>query len=295
MNLNKEHIKKPYVQKTATLTKRNINQFIRPEWHREFRTQHMNTIKNAMKRGEHPSENITVNQITGLRTHNRILNGNHRIEAIKQIFQDHPNFSIEITLTIYTNLTKEEEILVYEKINNTRRETGLDKIKANLIGAEIYEYIEKRFPCRVLFRNMSQSDRNSISAGTLLSSYINRNTKRVGGGALTMLKLIQTLKKQDYERMFNFVTFFKRVCGEPSKQNLYSSYNVFSVLAKIYYTLVGVDITEKEYELKLKNIIMRYTSQIAIYNKGIHQQKELYLFILGKLGKKKLFNVFKEE
>ena len=297
VDLKKTKLIKPYIQKTVTLTRRNIRQYTRPEWHREFRERHITAIMNGIMRGDHPSENLTINQLTSRvrSTQNRILNGNHRTEAIRRIIKEHPTFSIEVTLTIYTNLTKEEEITIYEKINNTKRETGLDKLKAHLTGTVVMELINKKFPFRVLFRSLGRNDRNAITAGSVFGGYVYRNDQTISGGANGLLKRMDSLNKQDYDRLFKFATFFKRVCGEPSRDNLYSSYNVFSVLGKLYYTLVGTELTEAQYETKLRKIIARHTTQIALFNKGVHFQKDLYLFIINKLGSKKLFNVFNKK
>ena len=299
VELKKLSIRKPYIQKVVTLNRRTIKQYIRPEWHREFRNNHISTIRNAMLKGEHPSESITINEVfTSRITHasqKRILNGNHRIQAVREIIKEHPDFSIELTVSIYYNLTKEEEIKVYEKVNNTRKESMLDKLKAHLVGTDVLKMVEQKFPFRVLFRSLGRSDRNAITATTLFSAYIYRNEAKVAGGIKTILPAISTLGKDDYNRIFKFATFFKKVCGEPSKQNLYSSYNVYSVLGKIYYTLAGTEITEAEYETKLRKIIVRNTTDIAMLNNGVHLQKQLYLFMLDKLkGRKKLFNAYEK-
>ncbi len=287
--LNKEKINRPYVQRNILITKGNIKNYVRPEWHREFRERHIRIIEKALIRGEHPSENITVNNLNGK---NRIINGNHRIQAIKNVIAEYPKFRIELTFTIYSRLSREEEIVIYEKVNNTKKESGLDKLKAHLVGTEIYKLMMERFPFKPLFRNQSGSDRNSLSTGTILASYVVRNEKCIAAGNVQILKKAVQLDENDYNNIAKFCRFFKRVCGEPSRDNLYSSYNIFSVIAKIYYTTVRIEMTEDEYEKKLKKVLQRNTSDLMLLNRGVHNQKQLYEFILSKLGGKKLFNVY---
>ncbi len=290
VKLNREKINKPYVQRNILITKGNIKNYIRPEWHREFRLQHINKIKTALIRGEHPSENITVNNIN---SKNRIINGNHRMQAIRDVISEFPKFRIELTFTIYNRLKREEEIVIYEKVNNTKKESGIDKLKAHLVGTEIYKLMMERFPFKPLFRNQSRSDRNSLSAGTILASYISKDDKAIASGNVQIIKKAIQLDEDDFDRIAKFCRFFKRVCGEPSKDNLYSSYNIFGVIAKIYYTTVGIDMTEDEYEVRLKRLMQRNTSDLMLYNRGVHRQKELYMFMLDKLKRRKeLFNVY---
>lgn len=288
-HLTKEKINKPYVQKTWLACKLNIKNFVRPEWHRDFRESHISTIMNAMARGEHPSENITINSIGKM---HRIINGNHRMEAIRRIIALHPEFCIEMTFTVYYDLTKDEEIAIYEKVNNTKTENGLDKLKAQMIGTDIMELINDRFPFRISFRSLKREERNVITAGTLLSSYMMRNDSTITKGNKFWMHNVKDLSEKDYNRMVRFCQLFKRVCGEPSRSNPYSSYNCFSVFAKLYYTTVGVDITEDEYEKKLRDVIVRHTPDLIMMNRGVHQQDALYNFVFDKFGKrKKLTNI----
>ena len=290
VKLNREKINKPYVQRNILITKGNIKNYVRPEWHREFRMQHINKIRIALIKGEHPSENITVNAIN---SKNRIINGNHRMQAIRDVISEFPKFRIELTFTIYNKLKREDEIIIYEKVNNTKKESGLDKLKAHLVGTEIYELLMNRFPFKPLFRGQSRSDRNSLSAGTILASYVARNDKAIASGNVQIIKKATQLDEDDFDRIAKFCRFFKRVCGEPSRDNLYSSYNIFGVIAKIYYTTVGIDMTEDEYEVRLKRLMQRNTSDLMMYNKGVHRQKELYMYMLDKLKRRKeLFNVY---
>ena len=214
------------------------------------------------------------------------------MQAIRDVISIYPKFRIELTFTIYNRLKREEEIVIYEKVNNTKKESGLDKLKAHLVGTEIYNLMMERFPFKPLFRNQSRSDRNSLSAGTILASYIVRNTKAINAGNMQILKKAVNLDEDDYNNIAKFCRFFKRVCGEPSRDNLYSSYNIFGVIAKIYYTTVGIEMDEGEYEKRLKRVLQRNTSELMLFNRGVHNQKRLYEFILSKLGRKKLYNVY---
>lgn len=289
------NIRKPYIQKNMVISEDNIDMFRRPEWHREFRENHVRNIMAAMKRGEHPSENITVNEITN-KKYVRVLNGNHRILAIKRVIEENKKFSIEMTITVYNNLEKEQEIEIYEKVNNTKRETGLDKLKAHLTGTKIHKLMMENFPFRLVYRSISKSERNVMKVSEVLASYIVRNKPGVSLGVTQTIKQAIKLDEQDFDRMVEFAKTFKEICGEPSKDNMYSSYNIYNVLGKLYYTLVGVDLTRDEYIHRIKQVLIRYTSELIMYSKGVHQQRELYLFVFKKVKKgRRMYNVITGE
>lgn len=290
--LVKEKIKKPYIQRNVLVSKSNIKKYVRPEWHREFRRKHVIKIKNALLRGEHPSENVTVNYLSNANKF-RVLNGNHRMQAVREVIEEYSDFKIELTFTIYTDLVRDEEIVIYERVNNTKKESGLDRLKAHLVGTEIYKLMMDRFPFKPLFRSQSTTDRNSLSVGTILASYVVRNDKTIAAGNAQIIKRAVELNEDDYDRIVKFARFFKRICGEPSRSNLYSSYNIYSSIAKIYYTTVGIELTEEEYEKRLRQVLQRNTSDLMLYNSGVHKQKQLYEFLLSRIKRRRrLFNVY---
>lgn len=294
VNLTKQKIVKSHIQRKTFITKTNIDSFIRPEWHREFRGTHVAHIRCGILKGIHPSESITINE-QKIRTARvkRIINGNHRMEAIRQIIEKYPQFQIEMTFNVYYNLTKEEEIDAYTIINKVMKETAIDKLKANLQGSDIYCLIENSFPCRVLYRPVSAGDRNAITINSLLTPYVYRNNTRITGPMTTKYDEIKEYDETDYARMKKFILAFKDMFGEPSRDNMYSTYNVLCVLAKLYYTLVGTDLTEADYKKKITKIARQHASDFIIYSKGIHRQTELYLFIIRKMsGGRRLYNVF---
>jgi len=290
----KETVKRPYVHKALIINKQNISKFLRPEWHREFRERHVQTLTKSMMQGVHPSETITVNELYNGKM--RILNGNHRIQAIKNIIANNPKFNIEITLTVYYNLNKEKEIEIYEKVNDTRRENAVDKLKAHLSGSRIYNMIEKNFPSKIVYRNISKGERNVIRATLLFPSYIHRNSKAISSASTCLIKRIKLLTEKDYDRISSFVSTFKDIVGEPSSENMFCKYNMFSVMAKIYYTNVGITLTRKEYVDRMKKIISTNTSDILMMNSGgIDKQQMLFKFIINKIKcRKKLINVLEE-
>lgn len=289
--LVREYIKEPYIQKIEVINKDTINLFVRPEWHRDFRDTHISSIRNSLLKGNHFSEPITVNEIGKY----RIINGNHRMEAIRQILHYYPDFSMEVRLTCYKNLSVEKELEIYDIVNKVKPENALDVIKAHCINCEFLKCVEKQgFPIRILFRNRGKKDRNSLPITTIIMPYILRNGKKFVGATTLAVDKINELTEEDYERVRNFFTFYKSVFGDITKENLYSHTSLIVVMAKIYYNNVGIDIGKDQLVNKLNVIKQRHTANLMSYTANLSwdNYRDLYLFLLEKLKvRKPLFNV----
>lgn len=282
MKLKTHTLKKGYIQQNITLTKNNIKKYLRPEWHREFRDLHIKTIFFSIANGQHFSEPITVNQKNGK---NHILNGNHRIQAVKMLMEKFPDFSIEATVKIYRNLNREEEINIYSVMNKTKRETFLDQMKAQLYDDEIIQKMKKSFPIKPLWRYSSSTDVNSMPYTRLLGPYVSRNNKSFGFQVKTLIQEIKTMNEHDLGRMKKFYTTYRKIFGDAMKDNSYWMSNLVYAISKIYYNNVGYKIDEDQFAKRLTRLRDRSTSQIMAlttthnYSSAI----SLYQFVLRQL------------
>lgn len=286
----KENMRKPYVTVSYTLSKSTIGKFIRPKWHRDFKNDHINRIKASIMRGVHFSENITVNE---LETSYNVLNGNHRIESVRQIIASNPSFRIEVSLTKYKGLSYKSEVEIYDKVNNTRRETALDRLKAHCIGSLAVKRFSK-FPLTVMFRNASYSDANSLPATTVFYPYILRKTQCFSGGYIRP-EMLNALNDEDIDRVIDYFSFYKSVFGEFTRKNTYCNKALISIVAKIYYNNVGVDISKTQLAERLKKIMRQHTGSLQMLMSQGAMHKELYIFLISRLkSRKKLYNILDE-
>jgi hypothetical protein len=106
------HLDMPYIERKIIIDKENVDRFIRPEWHRDFYEAHVSKIAGGLLAGIHPSESITVNYKSESKDY-RVINGNHRMAAIKKVIENHPEFSIVMGVKCYKDLTSQEERDLY--------------------------------------------------------------------------------------------------------------------------------------------------------------------------------------
>lgn len=291
--LEKEFIREPYTQMIEVVNKNTISKFIRPEWHRDFREIHIKHIQKSLLQGVHFSETITVNE---LRDKYVIINGNHRIEAIRRVIQEFPDFSIEVRLTKYHSLSEERELEIYTIVNKVRPESYLDRIKAHCINSEFVKLTSKNFPVRIMFRSVHKDEVNSLPITMVVSPYLNRNNKNFGTGS-ALIKQINEMDEDDVDRIKAFLLFYKEVFGEITKSNLYADPYIVGAVGKVYYNSVGVEMSKEQFRNKLQVIKQRYTGDLMYFKgQGMRGAKDLYLFLLDKIKVgKPLFNVFEVE
>lgn len=290
-SLVKEYIKEPYIVRIEVIDKSSINKFVRPEWHRDFRNNHVNTIRNGLLEGKHFIGCITVNEIKGKY---RILDANHRIEAIREILKVNPKFKIETRVQRYSDLNKEQELDVYTILNKHKPENILDVIKAYCIDSFFVKETKNSFPIRVMFRNKSQTDVNALPITTVCFPYVHRkNVAFLGSSVKSLAQSINNFTEMDIDKIRAFFKFYRKVFGDITKDNLYCDATMIGVVAKLYYTNVGTVLTEKRFQEKLEIIKLRYTANLTQYRgAGFDKAKDLYLFLIEKMKVKNLFNVF---
>lgn len=256
--MEKNSIKRKYTNLVLDINKTNIENFVRPVWHRDFRKGHISSIRTALKNGIHFCEPITVNRKGKELV---VVNGNHRIQAIREVIEKNPDFSIECTLNIYNNLNREQERELYSTINKNKVETSNDYFKSHLYDSKIFKLIEENFPVTVGFYSRSKDSRNYIHFASLLKPYISKDCTFAVIESLKRDKCIEKIIKmdeRDYEIMKDFVNFFVRIFGEPNNKNIYANYYIITTIARLYYTETAGGIGEenlgkKLIELKIKN------------------------------------------
>lgn len=257
----------PFKDEKITMFKGNIDRFIRPEWHRDFKDAHVSSIAGGILAGVHPSESITVNFNSQTRDY-RVINGNHRIAAIKKVIDNHPEFKIEMGVKCYKDLSLDEERDLYTLIGTHKPESINDFLKSHCSDSLIFKLIQKDFPCKVWFYSRSGTP-NYLKFDMLVKPYIQRNITSkiiISYNRRILVNQIKQLDQTDYERMRDFVLFFKENFGDPSSDNVYSDPNRLLVLARIYYSENIGTVTKRNLSKRFQYLVK---SKPALFNKRI--------------------------
>lgn len=151
-------IKLPYKPEIVVIDKENIDNFKFSRFMRDQRTSHINEIKASMDVGKHFHMPLAVFkkgngkfQVGG--TKSEMLDGNHRLNAIKKKIDEDPTFSIEVLLMVYNIDSDIDKTLkeIYHCINIGRKQNTDDYIQAYKNKIPIYDEIVKSkvLPCSI--------------------------------------------------------------------------------------------------------------------------------------------------
>ena len=277
------HITKNATQETIVVDKNNIDNFVRRAEHREYRDQHINKIKNSILKGVHPEGNITIHKIKKI---SRIIDGNHRMEGIRRIIAEDPNFSIELDFSVYKDLTLDEEVDKYQIIANSKPESTLDKIKGQCSQSLFNQWVnDKSFAITPIYGNPTKTQK-AMSVTTMLSPYIFRHQKIIFSNK-NLITNINNLNYSDLQIINTFLTWYVSEFGECSKENGYYRSNLFACIGKIYYNnVLDNTLTSKELAKRVKDYCKRFTSIVdENASSGIVKSQNLYESMVYHMSK----------
>ncbi|GAI22161.1 unnamed protein product [marine sediment metagenome] len=103
----------------------NIGDFVLLEHARKCRTSKVSQLKKLLLGGEHFDAPIVINQ----NSKKRVIDGQHRILAIKKAIEINPDITVEVLLAKYKDLDEAEERDVFNRWNIGTKQSTDDFIK----------------------------------------------------------------------------------------------------------------------------------------------------------------------
>lgn len=277
---------------------KNIVQFNCMENRRAIRDAQVSRIHGVLLRDENFDSPIVVNKVAGVY---RVIDGNHRIEAIKRFYGlNNVNKSkiIEVNLAVYENLSDEEEKQVYEKWSVGIPQSVDDKLNIHKEDIALWKNIQKDFPCRVSF----YSNEKSITLRKLVNLLfivraINENSQDKnedefipsGLGRRDIVGFAKSILYDDYVKLKRFIIFFQDVFGLIEDSNIYTKPSLFFPVAHIYYK--NLEMGQDKLQERFNEIIGR--QQILAFahyrgNEAMKQARRLMLEYMNKGYQKNL-------
>jgi hypothetical protein len=230
MPREKTNIDLGYTQRKDWVTKENIDRMFQvTDILRNIRKSQVKNLVGALeeKSGFPP---MTVN-LKGSKF--RMIDGNHRLIAMKQYLDKHPDHKIEVVLSIYTDLTEDQEKEVYNNLANTARQTTSDLIRQNEGDIPIYTMIRRSFPLPIT----TYKSADSMSFQTLISGYLGARSPHFQGGYMnTPLKFLEeskSLTNEDYKILRAFCLDWREAFVSV-KNNPFSRVTPFGVMMRIW-------------------------------------------------------------
>jgi hypothetical protein len=227
-----------------------IKTLARMENPRPLRESHVLHLVRVAKAGKPFEGCFVVNDVGGGgRERFRLIDGNHRLEAVKRVLQDDPSFRMEVEFHIYDHLTEVQEIDLFDRVNRVTNVTNLDRLTNRRAHIPIMAMMEGDFPFTVTFRQGPIKE--GMSGFSLLKAYVDRHRpwRRVGVDADARQKFFQALAAlgpKDHAALKAFGDAFLKGFGQPASTNPMSKFTGLEVAVKSYFQSVDGGFVEAD-------------------------------------------------
>ena len=234
------NIKRNFEIEKIMITPKLLEKFQMIENRRHISNQHVKNIHGVILANKNPLGVMIVNEREGKW---RLIDGNHRIEAVKRFYsykKAHEEIGIECIIKIYKNLSADEERQVYAdeaKRKNESYEDRLNLYKDTIIFWKLTQDTINKFPCKVTIYNQV----DSIKFRTIIDSLSTVKCEGRNGYVQSyldkeeMIDFARELKFDDFQAMKKFITIFQTTFGSMGKNNIFARKQAFIPLFDIFY------------------------------------------------------------
>lgn len=285
--------------------------FRKMEDHRDIRNSQVQKLFNVLCSGNNFAGIFLVNKRGD---EYRMIDCNHRYNAMKLFFDKFPDKKIWVELHIHNNLSDEQERIEFSKSNSHITQLTKDYVKMYKRDMNLYKAMDvDDFPVKISHTN----DSNRIAFHTLMHPYMVRNqTPYVGGfqgSAMDFIDAIRTMNvrtnllnsdgAEALKIMRAFLTDYVSAFGRYRKSPIWAALPLY-VIFKIWYD-------------NYKNVtpdIMVKRLQRAFLDKGMPKEMPIvywagmgaprgncskaiveFLYELNRVGKYKFYIIDKED
>ena len=221
-----------YETKTYNISARDIegNTFVLLANRREINDKVVKDIYYQLEAGKHFESPIVVSYKRG---QNRLLDGNHRYEAIRAYLAEHPEDSIQVTMQVYQGLTDADEKEKYTIWNKGRKQSTKDHIKQFEVEIPAFSQMQASFPWPIDIYG-----REGVPFYKLAGAYLAARETRFSGGFLgnakAFIDVAKTFTDEDIETMSAFATVMIGAFGSDLKGNKWFRSTPLTSLFRIY-------------------------------------------------------------
>ena len=220
------------------IDKTNIDDFKPLPWRRKIYASQIKSILNQLKKGKHfDSPLVLILRTDGC---SDIIDGNHRIEAIKKWIKEDNTRKISIDAHVYEDLIEDEKKELFNQWNKGKTQSGHDYVKVHSEDIHIFVMLEEpKFPTKIRIYSL-QNREKGIPFRTLITTYLsakaNPNAISVysGNGEKLVKDSKEIEAKTAYFELYRFVEIFQEAFGNMGKENKYQHHSLLYALMAIF-------------------------------------------------------------
>ena len=211
---------------------------------RKLHISQVDSIYKSLMQNKHFDSVFVVNVKN---TITRIIDGNHRIEALKKYFEKHPSKSIEVYFATYNNLTDDQERGIFTRWNISVTQNTDDFINSYKETIPIYSRLVSEIPCSVY------GSYNKMKIRDLINAYIGSVKKPYNGGEsktkLDFIQYLQGLKDSDVDIIAKNFEILKTTFNNGNKKDWRNQPAFKNIIFRALYFLIAnnVDVLGEMY------------------------------------------------
>lgn len=219
---------------------------------RDIRKTNVNRLCELLNKGTHFRSPLIVNAVNGTW---RLIDGNHRFNAIAQYLESNEENRVEVLLVIYDNLTDEEEKDEFTRWNKGTKQNTNDVVKQYENDIPVFDIInrDRSFPLKVTVYGGG----NSISFYRLVGAYLAAQKTSFAGSyssdAWHFVSDAQNLKALDAVLMREFLKDFIVSFGA-FQNNQFGKMGAFNALMRIWVDNKQIIPSDKLVNLWIKRL-----------------------------------------
>jgi len=213
---------KGWKYKTMILHKGNINKdFVVLLNRRDIRKGNVSKLNGVLLKGEHFETPLVANRLNNKW---RLIDGNHRYEAIKRLLERYPKRKVEIGVCYYENLTEDEEKMVFTKWNLGAKQSLSDFLKQYWQDIRITKKLKKPFFPWEISHKWGQGLTPAMEFKQLIGPYLVKDSDGDSvithpGPAMNFIEASQELGDSDLKVLKQFMEEYMDTFGNPDKRN----------------------------------------------------------------------------
>lgn len=257
----------------------SLRDFARLENPRPLREAQVSHLVRELRADKHLISAITVNDVgRGGNTRMRVIDGNHRLEAMRLLIRDDPALKFEVEFHVHDHLTEAEELALFTDINTAVRVTPNDVLTVRQAEVPIVAMLQNDFPVNMVL--VSGPIKEGFRMIPFLRAYLSRlspslhaRIKRSGNRGL--IEELKPLGAKDLSKMREFAEAFVATFGVPGTHNPFSKETGLAALYKVYAMNIEAETLTRE------EVVARWKEKVAtdpqvlstLSNSGIYAVK----------------------
>ena len=231
-----------YIAEEHVLTRNDLlnGKFAQLQNRRKIRSGAVKEIFEKLENGIHFETPLVVNKVGA---DLRLVDGNHRWEAIKKYLVSYPTSKVKVTIHIFSSLNDNDEKELFTTVNKGNKQSTNDLVKQHENDIRAFTYMKNgwksgdgtphKFHCLV----GAYPSPNAISFYRLVGAYFASRDSTFGGGylgnAFQFIEDAKELTLQDVQVMSEFMREFTTAFGHMNNNDFLKT-TPFTALMRIW-------------------------------------------------------------